>query len=192
MKRAEEDRYLNNDLLAPCQVAWIRCSSAERIRLGSAIDNPVESHVAQMMTRRQLSTPRRLVGSGRVGSTILLEEPETLDANIPLEEVASAKVEAERPRSELTMFKTDHSWTLELLDTQLCGRTGNAGWVSKPIGLQQEAYDAECAALARALEIQRRQITPERITGMHLCVGHASPFQYSDTATPCDQNSSLG
>jgi len=47
-------------------------------------------------------------------SAILLEELETLDSNILLEEVASAKEEAERPRSGLTAF-TDGSlgWTLE-------------------------------------------------------------------------------
>jgi len=54
-----------------------------------------------------------------------------------------------------------------LPDTQWSGGTANPGWVSKPTWgvYDREAYDAECAALARALEMaSRRQTTPERVT----------------------------
>ena len=46
--------------------------------------------------------------SGRMESTVLLEEPETLDAELLQEEEAEAKAEAERRRPGLAMF-TDGS-----------------------------------------------------------------------------------
>jgi len=49
-----------------------------------------------------------LAYAGRTESTVLLEEPETLDAEILQEEEAEAKTEAEKPRPELTML-TDGS-----------------------------------------------------------------------------------
>jgi ribonuclease HI len=98
--------------------------------------------------------------------TVLLEEPEALDAETIQEDEKRAKAETERTRPGLTMF-TDGSQ----LDS---GATGYAvvwqngqSWTGIKIhmGKNQEAYDAECAALARALEVAaRRQIVPERVT----------------------------
>jgi ribonuclease HI len=82
------------------------------------------------------------------------------------EDEAAAKKEAERQRPGLIMF-TDGP----RLDT---GASGYAvTWQSGQLlggrqsshGYDQKAYDAECAALARALEIAtRRQAAPERVT----------------------------
>ena len=93
-------------------------------------------------------------GAGRWGGTLVQEEE------------AEAKAEAERPRPGLTMF-TDGS-------RQEDGTTGYAvvwkkgdSWkgIKSHMGSNQEAYDAECAALARALEeAAGRDITPERVT----------------------------
>jgi len=82
------------------------------------------------------------------------------------EEEAEAKAEAEKERPGLTMF-TDGS----RLDSGAAGYSvvwkGGLTWVGikTHMGYNQEAYDAECAALARAPEsASRRNITPERVT----------------------------
>jgi len=107
-----------------------------------------------------------LAYGGQTERTVLLEEPETLHAELRQEEEAEAMAEAERARPGLTMF-TDGS----RLDN---GATGYAvvwkrglTWagVKGHMGSNQEAYDAECAALVRALEeASRRNTTPERVT----------------------------
>jgi len=103
---------------------------------------------------------------GQTESTVLLEEPETLDAEPQQEEQAEARAEAERARPGLTMF-TDGS-RLENGATGCTvvwsrGRT----WVGAKVhmGSNQEAYNAECAAHARELEeSSKRNTIPERVT----------------------------
>jgi len=106
--------------------------------------------------------------AGGTKSTILLEEPETLGAELLQEEEAEAKAEAEKDHPGLTMF-TDGSQ----LDSGAAGyavvwKNGQT-WkgIKTHMGYNQEAYDAECAALARALELaSRRNTTPERVTAI--------------------------
>jgi len=105
-----------------------------------------------------------LAYAGRSESTVLLEEPKPLDAEL-LREEAEAKAEAEKARPGLTMF-TDGS----RLDDGAAGYAvvwkNDQSWVGikTHMGYNQEVYDAECAALARALEpASRRQTTPERV-----------------------------
>ena len=106
-----------------------------------------------------------LAHRGPTESTVLLEEAETLDTELLQEEEAEAKAEAEKARPGLTMF-TDG---LRLDD----GATGYAvvwrngqTWegIKAHMGYNQEAYDAECAAIARALESATRGCAPERVT----------------------------
>jgi len=107
-----------------------------------------------------------LAYTGRVEDTVPLEDSETFDAELLQEGEAEAKAEAEKPRPGLTMF-TDGS----RLDD---GATGYAvAWkngqtwkgIKTHMGYNQEAYDAECASLARALEsASRRNTTPGRVT----------------------------
>jgi len=107
-----------------------------------------------------------LAYAGRTESTVLLGELETLDAEMLQEEEAEAKAEAEKDRPGSTMF-TDGS----RLDSCAAGysvvwKRGQT-WVGikTHLGYSQEAYDAACVALARAVEsASRRQATPERIT----------------------------
>jgi len=108
-----------------------------------------------------------LAYGGQTEGTVLLEDPETLDAELLQdEEEEEAKADAERARPGLTMF-TDGS----RLDNRATGYavvwkrgltwTGVKGHMDS----NQEAYDAECAALAHALEeATRRNTTPERVT----------------------------
>jgi ribonuclease HI len=115
---------------------------------------------------KRLKNALVLAHRGRTETTVLLEEPEALNTETIQDDEKTAKAEAERTRPGLTMF-TDGS----RLDS---GATGYAVvwqngqvWVGVKahMGKNQEAYDAECAALARALEIAaRRQTTPERVT----------------------------
>jgi len=107
-----------------------------------------------------------LAYAGRVESTVLLEEPETLDAELLQEEEAKAKAAAEKERPGVTMC-TDGS----RLDNGAAGYAvvwmHGRSWkgIKTHMGYNQGAYDAECAALARALEAAwRRPTTPERVT----------------------------
>jgi ribonuclease HI len=104
--------------------------------------------------------------SGRTETTILQGEPETFDAETVQEDGEAAKKEAERRRPGLTLF-TDGS----RLDSGAAGYAvawqNGKRWVGVKthMGYNQEAYDAECAALARALGVAARRLTtPERVT----------------------------
>jgi len=104
--------------------------------------------------------------AGRTEEIVLPASPEKIGAVIVIEEPNEVKEEAERGRPGLTIF-TDGS----RLDSGATGYavTWKSGekWVGikAHMGYNQEAYDAECAALARALEVAaRRRTTPERVT----------------------------
>jgi len=107
-----------------------------------------------------------LAQSRQTEGTLLLEEPDALDTELFQEEEVEAKAEAERNRPGLTMF-TDGS---RLED----GATGYSvvwkkglSWAGAKVhmGNNQEAYDAESAALAHALELAaQRNTIPERVT----------------------------
>jgi len=119
---------------------------------------------AAMQIGRRLTTA--LDYTGAVERTVLLEKPEALEAELVQENEAEAKAEAERWRPGLTMF-TDGS----RLDSGAAGyavawRSGESwGGIRTHMGYNQEAYDAECAALARALETATMvQPTPEWVT----------------------------
>jgi len=73
-----------------------------------------------------------LVYTGRTESTVLLEEPETVDAGLLQKEEAEAKAEAERPRSTLTMFTDGPRMDDGNTGYSVDGRRGNPGWASKP------------------------------------------------------------
>jgi ribonuclease HI len=113
---------------------------------------------------------KRLTGtlgySGRLESIVLPERPVALDVAVVMVSQVEAIEEAGRTRQGLTIF-TDGA------------RAGNGAagyavvWKSRQqwVGIKshmaynQEAFDAECAALARALEVAvRRRITPGRVT----------------------------
>jgi len=103
-----------------------------------------------------------------VERTVVCEEEALTATAIVLVETEAAKKEAETPRPGLTMF-TDGS----RLDSGACGyavawKRGNQ-WRGQKVhmGYNQEAYDAECAAIVRALRVgaqRRKQHKVERIT----------------------------
>ena len=139
-------------------------------RFGLRLFSLPQGDQAREVVGAPIGIGRRLTNALAYGrpteSTVLLEEPETLDAELLQEEEAEAKAEAERNRPGLAVF-TDGS----RLDN---GATGYAvvwkkGLTRKGIkthmGCNQEACGAECAALACALEsASRRNTTPEGVT----------------------------
>jgi len=142
--------------------------STDGARLGTLDTSPVttQGDQAREIVGAPTAIGRRLTNAlayaGRTESTVLLEEPESLDAELLQEEEA----EAEKVPPGLTMF-TDGS----RLDDGAAGYAmvwkNGQSWVGikTHMGYNQEAYDAECAALARALEsASRRRTTPERVT----------------------------
>jgi len=107
-----------------------------------------------------------LAHRGQTESTVLLEEPEILDAELRQEEEAEARVEAERARPGLTMFTDGSRLENGATGYAVVWRRGRT-WAGAKVhmGSNQEAYDAECAALARALEeASKRNTIPERVT----------------------------
>jgi len=94
------------------------------------------------------------------------QEPETLDAELLQEEEDEAKAEAERARPGLTMFTDGSRMEDGAAGYSVVWKNGQS-WagIKTLMGYNQEAYDAECAALARALEsASRRNMTPEGVT----------------------------
>jgi len=103
---------------------------------------------------------------GRVEPTVIPAQVEKLRAQVVMEERKEAKEEAEKSRTGLTIF-TDGS----RVDSGGAGYAvvwqegGKWAGVKTHMGFNQEAFDAECAALARALEVTaKRRLVPERVT----------------------------
>ena len=93
-------------------------------------------------------------------------EPGLLNAELLQEDEADAKAEAEKPGPGLTTF-TDRSRLFNGAAGYAVVWKNGQTWadIKTHMGYNQEAYDAEYAALARALETaSRRQMTPERVT----------------------------
>jgi len=104
-----------------------------------------------------------LAYSGRMERTVLLEEPESLGVALLEERGEAAKTEAEKT---FTMF-TDGSRMEDGAAGYAVVRGMGGSWAGDKthMGYNQETYDAECAALARAQEsASRRKMTPERVT----------------------------
>jgi hypothetical protein len=99
--------------------------------------------------RRRLTNA--LAYEGRSESTILLEEPETLAGELLQEEGAEVNAEAEKVLPGLTMF-TDGSRLDSGAGSAVVWKNGQF-WkdIKTHMGYNQEAYDAERAARARAL-----------------------------------------
>jgi len=75
---------------------------------------------------------KALANAGRTESTVLLEEPETLNAVLVQQEEEEAKVEAEMARPGLTMF-TDGSRTEDVAAGYVAAwKRGESGLASKP------------------------------------------------------------
>ena len=89
-----------------------------------------------------------------------------MDAELMQEEEEEAKKEAEKARPGLTVF-TDGSRLEDGAAGYAVAWKRGESWVGikAHMGYNQEAYDAECVALARALEsATRRSTIPERVT----------------------------
>jgi len=104
-----------------------------------------------------------LAYGGQTERTVLLEELETCNVELLQEEEAKAKVAAEGTRPGLTMFTDGSRLDGGATGYSVVWKKGQT-WagVKVQMGNNQEAYDAECAALARALELaSHRNEIPE-------------------------------
>jgi len=106
-------------------------------------------------------TPSHMVDKQRARRCL----PETLDAELLQEEEAEAKAEAERARPGLTMFTDGSRMEGGAAGYAVVWKNGQT-WESIKchMGYNQEAYDAEWAALARAPESVSGGYVPERVT----------------------------
>jgi ribonuclease HI len=98
--------------------------------------------------------------------TALPEEPEPFEVGLIQEEREEAKREAERERPGLVMFTDGSRLESEAAGYAVAWRNGQT-WegIKTHMGFNQEAYDAECAALARALETAAKSVpTPSQVT----------------------------
>jgi len=98
--------------------------------------------------------------------TVLLEEPESFDAELIQEEREEAKKEAEKERPGLVMFTDGSRLENEAAGYAVAWKSGQT-WegIKTHMGFNQEAYDAECAALARALKTAAEIApTPSHVT----------------------------
>jgi hypothetical protein len=99
-------------------------------------------------------------------TTVLLEEAEAFDAEAIQEDEKTGKAEAERSPPGRTMFTDGSRLDMEQPGMLSHGRIDYRGWATKPAWANnQDAYDAERAALARSLETAaRRQSAPWIVT----------------------------
>ena len=84
---------------------------------------------------------------------MLLEEPESFGAELIQEEWEEAKREAEKVSPGLVIFTDGSRLENEAAGYAVAWKNGRT-WegIKTHMGFNQEAYDAECAALARALK----------------------------------------
>jgi ribonuclease HI len=113
---------------------------------------------------KRLTTWLGLDGESDYERTVVCEE-EVLPAEIAVNDRKTALEEAESPRDGLTLW-TDGSRT----EDGACGygvvwMTGGGVWKGQKVhlGYNQEAYDAECAAIVRALRIGRDRRKQHRV-----------------------------
>jgi len=106
-----------------------------------------------------------LAHAGSTEGTVLLEEPEALNAELLQEEEAEATAEAEKARPGLTMYTDGSRMEDGAAGYAVVWKNGKT-WegIKAHMGYNQEAYDAECTAIACALEAATRGYVPERVT----------------------------
>jgi len=98
--------------------------------------------------------------------TVLLEDPEHLDAMLVQEEYEEARKKAEKERPGLVMFMDGLRLESGAAGYVVAWKNG-CTWkgIKTHLGYNQEAFDAECAVLARALETAaRRNTVPKHVT----------------------------
>ena len=97
---------------------------------------------------------------------MLLEEPESYDAELIQEEREEANKEAEKERPGLVMFTDGSRLENEAARYAVAWKSGQT-WegIKTHMGFNQETYDAECAALACALKTAAEIApTPSHVT----------------------------
>jgi len=118
---------------------------------------------AQTAIGKRLSTALSYEETER---TVLLEVPEPFDAALIQDEQEEAKREAEKKRPGLVLFTDGSRLENEAAGYAVAWKNGQT-WegIKTHMGFNQEAYDAECDALSRALETAgKRAPVPKHVT----------------------------
>jgi len=153
-----------------------------RLRPATAqLDNRQRQFTAQLLSLPAGSEARGIMGahsaigrrleasigySGRVEGTEMVSRPVKTDAVRIVEEQKRAIEEAEKDREGLTIFTNGSRLESGATGYGMAWKAGNR-WVGVKahIGYNQEAFDVECAALARVLEVAaRRRTGPKAVT----------------------------
>jgi ribonuclease HI len=104
--------------------------------------------------------------SGRMEEIVIASKPEKTEAVRIVEDRERAIEEAKKDREGLTIFTDGSRLESGATGYAVAWKAGNR-WVGVKahMGYNQEAFDAECAALARALEVAaKRQTGPKAVT----------------------------
>jgi len=104
--------------------------------------------------------------SGRTEETKITSRPEKMEAVRIVEDLERAIEEAEKDREGLTIFTDGSRLESGATGYAVAWKAGNR-WVGVKahMGYNQEAFDAECAALTRALEVAaKRRTGPKAVT----------------------------
>jgi len=148
------------------------------------LDNRQRRFATRLLTLPQGNEAKKVVGAeselggrlraavgyaGRVEKIIMTAEPSGLGAEVIVEGREDAKRAAEQKRAGLTIFVDGSRAESGAVGYAVVWerRGGERGWagIKTHLGFNQEAFDAECAALERALEVAaRRRQPPERVT----------------------------
>ena len=135
------------------------------LRLQSLSQGDQVQEVIGALTRFRETLTNALVHKGPTERVVLLEKLEAFYMELLQEEEAKAKSEPEESRSRLMMF-TDESQ----LGNGTSGYTGvwknRQTWegIMAHMGINQEAYNAEWAAIAHVLEPVTKGYIPEQVT----------------------------
>jgi len=140
-------------------------------RFGAQLLSLPQGSAAQDVVRAQTTIGKRLSTALErrwlaMEETVLLEDPESFNAELIQEEQEEAKKEAEKERPGLVMFTDGSRLESEAAGYAVAWKNGQT-WegIKTHMGYNQEAYDAECVALARALEtVTKRVLTPNHVT----------------------------
>jgi len=126
--------------------------------------------------------------SERMEETEITRKPEKMEAVRIVKERGRAIEEAEKDREGLTLFTDGSRLKSGATGYAVTWKAGN-GWVGVKahMGYNQEAFDAECAALARALEVAAKRRTRPKAVIIFTDVQAAMARIASEQSGPAQQ-----
>jgi len=133
-------------------------------RFGAWLLSLPQGSAAQDIVRVQMTIGKRLSTALErrwlaTEETVLLEDPESFNGELIQEEREEAKKETEKERPGLVMFTDGSRLESEAAGYAVAWKNGQTcEGIKTQMGYNQEAYDTEYAALARALETVTKRV----------------------------------